>query len=73
MARSIRSRMVVAVVAAVAGLAIFASAALAQNHGFSGSNSINSCFSAVGGIDNAFQHAFNHAMGAPVFYYGNRC
>ena len=66
MGRSIRTMIVAAVVVALAGLAIFASAAFAYS-----SSSINSCYSSAGGIGHAANTSARYnANGYPVSFWG---
>jgi hypothetical protein len=60
MGRSIKSRLIALFVVAVASFGIFAGAAFASNHGYSGGAATHSCLSTGGGIANA---AFNTPAG----------
>jgi hypothetical protein len=61
---------VTAFVVAIAGLAIFVSAAFASNNGYSGYSSTNSCYnSPVGGIGHANNTPASYRSNSAVIYY----
>ena len=74
MARSIGSRIVVAVVCAVAVLALAASTASARNYGQSGRSTV-SCNSTAGGIGHAYRDtpAGDQGRGNALYYAGQEC